>query len=67
MSKQWKSDNHTRIPHNISMQGTKCYYCPHCMNMASSEQYTSATRFHIYPEIANYSLNPQCKHTLLMK
>jgi hypothetical protein len=66
MSKQEKSD-HTRIPHNVSMQGTKCYYCPHCINMASSEQYTSATRFHIYPEIANYSLHPQCKHTLLLK
>ena len=75
MSKLRKSDNHTRIPHNVSTQGTKCHYCPHFMNMASpeplddlsSEQYTSATRFHIYPELANYSLNPQCKHTLLLK
>jgi len=34
MSKLWKSDNHTRIPHNVSTQETKCYNCPHSMTMA---------------------------------
>ena len=58
MSILWNSSNHTRSAHNVSMQRTKCYYCPHFMITASSGQHVSETRFHIYLEISQLFTKP---------